>query len=139
MTTTAVKSRIAGALTRSGVIRSSAALTTSYVAGTVIEVEDFGMLVLLVKYTMGTGESNNAVVLKVEFSTDGTNFYQQTDSEATVGLRKYTFTAQSVPGTYDSIAIVLPVAGIANVRVSAKETGVASNAGTCEIKYALGW
>ena len=139
MTTNAVKSRIAGALTRSGVIRSSAALTASYVAGTVIEVEDFGMLVLLVKYTMGTGESENAVVLKVEFSTDGTNFYQQTDSEATVALREYTFTAESAPGTYDAIAIVLPVTGIANVQVSAKETGVASNAGTCEIKYALGW
>ena len=50
-----------------------------------------------------------------------------------------TFSAESAPGTYDSIAIVLPVTGISNVRVSAKETGVASNAGTCEIKYALGW
>ncbi len=139
MTTTAVKSRIAGAITRTGLIRSSAALTSSYVAGTVIGVEDFGMLVLLVKYTMGSGESNNAVVLKLEFSTDGTNFYRQTDNEATVELREYTFTAESSPGTYDSIAIVIPVAAISHVRVSAKETGVASNAGTCEIKYALGW
>ena len=139
MTTTAVKSRIAGAISRAGLIRSSAALTTSYVAGTVIDAEDFGMLVLLVKYTMGTGESSNAVVLKVEFSTDGTNFYQQTDNDATVQLREYSFTAESNPGTYDAIAIVLPVAGISRVRVSAKETGVATNAGTCEIKYTLGW
>ena len=139
MTTTAVKSRIAGAITRTGLIRSSAALTSSYVAGTVIGVEDFGMLVLLFKYTMGSGESNNAVVLKVEFSADGTNFYQQTDHATTVELREYTFTAESSPGTYDSIAIVIPVAAISHVRVSAKETGVTSNAGTCEIKYALGW
>jgi len=139
MTQTAVRSRIAGAVTRCGVIRSSAALTTSYVAGTVTDVEDFGMLVLLVKYTMGTGESDNAVVLKVEFSTDGTNFYRQTDNNATVEVREYTFTAESSPGTYDSIAIVLPVAAVSHVRVSAKETGVQSNAGTCEIRHALGW
>ena len=139
MTITAVKSRIAGAITRAGVIRASAALTSSYVAGTVINVEDFGMLVLLVKYTMGSGESSNAVVLKAELSTDGTNYYQQTDSEATVGLREYTFTAVSSPGAYDWLAIVIPVAGVTRVRVSAKETGVASNAGTCEVKYALGW
>jgi hypothetical protein len=139
MTQAAVRSRIAGALTRCGAIRASAALTSSYVAGTVINVEDFGMLVLLVRYTMGTGESSNAVVLKVEFSTDGTSFYQQTDNEATVALRAYTFTAVSSPGTYDAFAVVLPVTGISHVRVSAKETGVASNAGTCEIKYAIGW
>jgi|GEM_PF-1544365 len=139
MTMTAVKSRIAGAVTRAGLVRSSAALTTSYVAGTVIDVEDFGMVLLLVKYTMGTGESSNAVVLKAEFSTDGTNFYEQTDNEATLGLREYSFTAQSDPGTYDAFAIVIPVAGISHLRVSAKETGVATNAGTCEIKYAVGW
>jgi len=136
---TAVKSRIAGAVTRTGLMRASAPLTTSYVAGAPIDVEDFGMLVLLVKYTMGTGESANSVVLKVEFSADGTNFYQQTNNAATAELREYTFTAQSGPGTYDSIAIVLPVAAVTRVRVSAKEKGVASNAGTCEIKYALGW
>ena len=139
MTTTAVKSRMAGAVTRTGVIRSSAALTSSYVAGMVVDVADFGMLVLLVKYTMGSGESANAVVLKVEFSTDGTNFYRQTDNNAPLGVREYAFTALSSPGTYDSIAVVLPVAALSRVRVWAKETGVASNYGTCEIKYALGW
>jgi len=139
MTMTAVKSRIAGAVTRTGLMRASAPLTTSYVPGTPIDVENFGILVLLVKYTMGTGESSNSVVLKVEFSPDGTNFYRQTNNAPTVETREYTFTAVSAPGTYDSIAIVLPVAAVSRVRVSAKETGVASNAGTCEIKHALGW
>ena len=139
MTMTAVKSRIAGAVTRTGLIRASAPLTTSYVAGTAIDTEDFGMLVLLVKYTMGTGESSNSVMVKVEFSADGTNFYQHTNNAPTVELREYTFTAVSAPGTYDSIAVVLPVAAVARLRVSVKEIGVASNAGTCEIKYALGW
>jgi len=139
MTTIAVKSRLAGAVTRAGLVRSSAALTTSYVAGTVIDVTDFGMLAVLVKYTMGTGEDGNAIVFKVECSTDGTNFYQQTNDAATVELREYSFTAVSAPGAYDSIAVLVPVAGVSHVRVSAKETGVASNAGTCDIKYALGW
>lgn len=139
MTGTAIRSRIAGAVTRAGTIRSSGTLTSSYVAGTVIDVADFGMLVLLVRYTMGSGESDNSVVLKVEVSTDGTNFYRLTDSEADVGLREHTFDAVSSPGTYDAFAIVVPVAGVTRVRVSAKETGVSSNYGTCEVKYALGW
>jgi hypothetical protein len=139
MTTTALNSRIAGAVTRTGTIRSSGALTSSYVAGTVIDVEDFGMLVLLVKYTMGSGESANSVVLKVELSTDGTNFYRLTNNDATLALRDYTFQAVSSPGTYDALAIAVPVAGVSRVRVSAKETGVATNYGTCEIAYALGW
>jgi hypothetical protein len=139
MTMTAVKSRIAGAVTRTGLMRASAPLTTSYVASTPIDVQDFGMLVLLVKYTMGSGESTNSLVLKVEFSTDGTNFYQQTNNATTVEPRQHVFTAQSEPGTYDCIAIVLPVAAVSHVRVSVKETGVDANAGTCEIKYALGW
>jgi hypothetical protein len=139
MVPTAVRTRIAGAVTRAGVVRASAALTSSYVAGTVIDATDFGMLVLLVCYTMGSGESSNAVVLKVEVSTDGTTFYRLTDNEATVTAREHTFNALSSPGTYDAIAIAVPVAGVTRVRVSAKETGVAANYGTCEIKYALGW
>lgn len=139
MTLTAVRSRIAGAVTRAGVVRSSGTLTSSYVAGTAIDATDFGMLVMLVRYTMGGGESANAVVLKVEVSTDGTTFYRLTDNEASVAAREYTFNALSSPGTYDAFAIAVPIAGVARVRVSAKETGVASNYGTCEIKYALGW
>jgi hypothetical protein len=139
MTTTAIRSRIAGAVTRAGTIRSSGALTSSYVAGTVIDVEDFGMLVLLVKYTMGSGESANSVLLKVELSTDGTTFYRETNNDATLALREYAFQAVSSPGTYDAFALVVAVAGVTRVRVSAKETGVSSNYGTCEVKYALGW
>ena len=139
MTATAIKSRMAGAVTRAGTVRASAALTSSYVAGTVIDAEDFGTLVLLVKYTMGSAETGNTAVLKVEWSADGTNFYQQTNHEATVGLREYSFTAVSVAGTYDWLAIAVPIAALSNVRVSAKESGVASNYGTCEIKYAIGW
>ena len=139
MTATAVKSRMAGAITRTGIIRASAALTSSYVAGTVIDAEDFGTLVVLVKYTMGSGETGNIVKLKIEWSTDGTNFYQQTNNEATVGLREYAFTAVSEAGSYDWLAIAVPIAALSNVRVSAKESGVGSNYGTCEIKYAIGW
>lgn len=139
MTPTAVRSRLVGADRRAGTIRANAILTTSYVPGTVINVADFGMLLLLVRYTMGSSETDNNVVLKVEFSADGTTFYQQTDDDETVALREYTFTALSPPGAYDAFAIALPITGITHLRVSAKETGVATNAGNCEIKYAVGW
>ena len=135
----AVKSRIAGAETKNGTIRSSSTLTNSFVAGTTIEVEDYGMLVLLVKYTMGSGETANSVVLKVEVSVDGTSFYQQTSNEASVSLKEYTFDAVSAAGSYDYFKIDIPVAALNYVKVSAKETGVSTNYGTCEIKYSTGW
>lgn len=89
----AVRTRIAGAETRNGTIRQSSQLTASFVPGTVIEVEDYGFLSLLVKYTMGSGESGNSVVLKVELSMDGTTFYCETDNEVSLSVRTYTLEA----------------------------------------------
>ena len=135
----AVKTRIAGAETRSGTIRESSELTASFVPGTIIDVEDYGVLSLLVKYTMGSGETGNSVVLKVELSVDGTNFYCETDNEVSLSVKTYTFEALSPPGTYDLIKVDVPIAGMKYARVSAKEVGVASQYGTCEIRYSVGW
>lgn len=135
----AVKTRIAGAETRSGTIRENAQLTSSFVPGTVIDVEDYGVLSLLVKYTMGTGESGNSVVLKVEVSADGTNFYCETDNEVSLSVKTYTFEALSAAGTYDSFKVDVPISGMRYARVSAKEIGVATEYGNCEIRYSVGW
>ncbi len=135
----AVRTRIAGAESRNGTIRQSSQLTASFVPGTIIDVEDYGVLSLLVKYTMGSGETGNSVVLKVELSVDGTNFYSETDNEVSLSVKTYTFQALSSPGTCDSFKVDVPIAGMKYAKVSAKEIGVAAQYGTCEIKYSVGW
>jgi len=135
----AVRTRIAGAETRSGTTRQSSQLTASFVPGTIVDVEDYGVLSLLVKYTMGSGETGNSVVLKVELGVDGTNFYSETDNEVSLSVKTYTFQALSAPGTHDYFKVDVPIAGMKHAKVSVKETGVASNYGTCEIKYSVGW
>ena len=135
----AVRTRMAGAETRNGIIRASSQLTASFVPGTIVDVEDYGVLSVLAKYTMGSGESGNSLVLMVELGVDGTNFYCETDNEVSLSVKTYTFEALSAPGTYDWFKVDVPIAGMKYARVSAKEIGVAAQYGTCEIKYSVGW
>ncbi len=62
------------------VIRSAAALTTAYVATAVRQIDDYNQLVLLVMYTKG---SSTEMRLKVEFSENKTDFYQETTANVT--------------------------------------------------------
>lgn len=112
-------------------LRNSAVLTTSYVAGTVYQEQGLGQnidpimnnqLMLYVALTLG---SLTSAELKVEFSDDGTNWYQETSSSVSAGtstdsLVTHTFTAS---GNYR-----LPIS-IADrkIRVSVKGTGTVTN------------
>ena len=58
-------------------IRSSAVLTTSYVATTVRSLDKYNQLTLLVAYTKG---SSTQMRLKVEFSEDKSTFFQETSA-----------------------------------------------------------
>jgi hypothetical protein len=127
---------------REGTIRAAAVLTNSYVAGTVISILDCTQATLLVRYKMGATESGNSLQIKIEFSNDNSAYYQECTEEAaagiiTISLAEYTFPAVAAAETYDNIRIPIQVMD-RFVRVSAKETGVAVNYGTCEIKYAVG-
>ena len=55
------------------IIRASSVLTTSYVAGDVIEVNNKSQLTLLVSFTIG---SLTSVTLKLGVSYDGVTYYQ---------------------------------------------------------------
>jgi hypothetical protein len=64
-------------------VRTSAILTNSYVAGTVIgPVYNQNQLILLVTLTYGTLTDAR---IKIEFSPDGTNYYQETFSAISSG------------------------------------------------------
>ena len=82
-------------------IRSAAVLTTSYVAADVLWLDDnnraqeLNQSVLFIDLTLW---SLTSVELKIEYSDDGVNYYQQTFLDiswgtATASLWEYTFTA----------------------------------------------
>ena len=122
------------------VIRASAALTTSYVAGTVVNVTGCDEVVVCIAYTMGAAEAGNSVIFKVDWSMDNSTYYTDADpwpnSDAistgaiTVDKNIFTYTADSAAATYDYIAVPISVRG-RYCKVSFKEDGVAANAGTC--------
>lgn len=112
-------------------LRASAVLTGSYVAATVYGEQGIGsnqdpvvnnQLVLYVAFTLG---SLTSAELKVEFSDDGTNYYQETSSSVSSGtstdsLVTHTFTAS---GNYR-----LPIAiSDRKIKVSVKGTGTVTN------------
>jgi hypothetical protein len=106
------------------IVRDSAVLTTSYVAGKVLGQElsadpsKHNQLIIYVDFTKGsltTGE------VKVEFSPDGRNWYQETASSISSGTITETVGEHqfSVNGKY---RLAIPM-NDAYVRISAKGTG----------------
>lgn len=70
-------------------VRASLILTTAYVAGTVIEdAHGLNQLIILARWTKG---SLTSLELKVEFSHDGTNWYQETFTSISGGTSTIVF------------------------------------------------
>jgi len=106
-------------------VRTPAILTTSYVAGTVLtDVEHYNQLNLFVAYVKG---SLTSLQVKVEYSDDGVNFYQDTffaesGATATGSAGEYSF----APAGNQNYVISLPIQCSA-IRVSAKGTGTVTD------------
>ena len=120
-------------------------LTSSYVASDAVRVMGVYQVGLDVGYTMGATETGNSVQLLVSFSNaevpTSADWYQAVSESTssgvtTIALQNYTFAAVSAAATFDNFHLGFPVDAIW-VRVSAKETGVATNAGTLRIAAAL--
>lgn len=104
---------------------------------TQIDVDGMQQLVLYIRYTTGSAETNNVLNMLVDFSPDGTNFYQEATEEAsTTTITEYqatrVFTGASAATAY-SLRIAVPIADIKKVRIAFSETGVASNFGTLSV------
>ena len=102
-----------------------------------IDVDGIQQLVLYLKYTTGSAETNNKVVLTVEYSPDGTNYYQEaSEAVATSTITEYQatreFTGASAATAY-SFRIAIPIADIKKLRIGFAESGVASNFGTLSV------
>lgn len=96
----------------------------------------YSRLNLDVLYTMGATESTNSIELKIEGSPDGVNYYRipnETVSGGTSTLTAREFTFVGADAAAATISIGLDI-NYKFIKVSAKETGVVTNAGTvyCE-------
>lgn len=108
-------------------VRSSAVLTTSYVAGTVLNYQNANpalrnQMNLIVDFTIGSLTSGE---VKVEYSHDGVTYYQETfesisGGTSTLSLGEYKMTST---GKY---VIAIPIKW-SHIKVSAKGTGTVTN------------
>jgi len=108
---------------QTSVIRPAAILAGSYVAGTILEeVQEHNQLILLVDFIKG---SLTTAEIKVEFSFDGTNYYQETFQSISGGIATETVAEHQIllTGAY---RILIPIKD-RFIKVSAKGTGTATD------------
>ena len=109
-------------------VRAAAILTGSYVAGTVINLAEsaFNQLIINSSFTIG---SLTSAEIKVEFSKDGTTYYQESvgDTTTTAGtdLVKVLEHSISATGNYRLAIPILP--GETYIKISAKGTGTVTS------------
>ena len=126
--------------TTSGTTRSSIALTNAYQAESgftkptkAFECGGFSKVNIDLLYTLGATETANSIEVKSESSPDGTNYYHIPNDSTTTGVstiteREFTFVGATATAAYP-IGIPLDIF-YKYLRISIKETGVASNVGT---------
>lgn len=121
---------------KSGTTRTSVALTDSYDVANktkIIETGGIAKINLSILYTTGATETDNSVQIRVEFSSDGTNFYRAVNDStsgatSTLTQREFTFVG-AVAATAYGITLPLDVYD-RFMRFSFNESGVVTNAGT---------
>lgn len=102
-----------------------------------IAVDGMQQLILYIKYTTGSAETANVLNMTVQFSPDGTNYYQEsTEAVSTSTITEYQatrqFTGASAATAY-SFTVAIPLAHKAKVKILFHETGVASTFGTVSV------
>jgi len=108
---------------KSSALRASAVLTNSYVAATSTdEIHGLNQIVVLATFTKG---NLTTAELKVEFSSDNTNFFQETFQAVAAGTATETLGEHQISAT-GSYRIAIPVKD-RFVRVSVKGTGDVTN------------
>lgn len=99
-----------------------------------IDIDGMQQLILYVRYITGTAETNNILQMTVDYSPDGTNFYQEvTEESSTTLITEYQatrqFTGAAAATTY-SFRVPVPVADVKKLRIAFSESGVVTNFGT---------
>src|SRR3990167_11244044 len=99
-----------------------------------IDVDTQLQVVLYIRYITGSGGANTVLNMVVDYSPDGTLFYQEATEEPSAGtVTEYRatrqFTGAAAATTY-SFRVAIPVADIQKLRIAFSETGVVTNFGT---------
>ena len=127
---------------KSGTTRTSVTLTNGYDVANktkAFETAGFSKLNLDVLYTMGATETSNSIEVRLQGSSDGTNWYRLPNESASAGTstltaREFTFVGTNAAAATISIGLDI---FYKYIQVSVKETGVASNAGTVYVEATL--
>lgn len=101
------------------------------------DVNEISRAALLVNYTTGATETNNSIEVKIEFGPTDSELYRtsnKSDSSGTSTLtaQEFTFVGAAAATSY-KFRIPLDLADKV-IKVSVKETGVVTNAGTATVK-----
>jgi len=122
------------------IVRAAAVTTTSYVAGTVVGIDEsnaIGIQVTIVK------NNETSFEFRVESSIDGGLTYAEqiaissTGGTTTITPNIYSVTGASLAATHSFTFIVTPIKGD-TIRISTKSTG-GSPLGTVAIRCITGW
>lgn len=118
-------------------IRAATILTNAYVAGTVIgnanKCYNANQLILLGVFTIG---SLTSVSIKVEFSNDNVNFYQETFSAISAGVDTLTAGVHTLSSTAN---FRLPIKiRDCYIRISALGTGTVTSS-SLQLDAVVGW
>lgn len=106
------------------VVRAAAILTTGYVAGTVIDNSGrSNTLDILAAFTIG---SLTDAQIKVEFSTDGTTYYQEAGSTYSAGVSTEALEAHKLAATGNyQFRVAIP--NVKWIKISAIGTGTVTS------------
>lgn len=115
-------STVMGSTATTSAVRTAAILTNGYVAGTAIDVSGKNQLTLFIDFTLG---SLTNAILKIEFSPDGTNYFQETFDSISVGVDTES-AATHLFGATGTYVLNIPVLA-KTVRVSSIGTGTVTS------------
>lgn len=114
-------------------VRDAAILTSSYVAGTVIEASpEHNQLVILLAFTIG---SLTSAEVKVEYSHDNSTYYQETASSVSGGTDTVSQVVHKVAAS-GNYQILVPVKA-RYIKISINGTGTATSS-SAAMKAVLG-
>lgn len=120
---------------KTGTTRTSVALTTSFGDASTTKdlfIKGASKINLDILYTMGATETSNFIDVRFEASPDGTNYYRIANDDTSAGTSTLTardFKFVGADAAAATISIPLDVF-YQYIRVSVKESGVVTNAGT---------
>lgn len=135
-----IGSKVESSGARTGVTLESTYQTTEVTtAFKAFETGGFSKLNLSVLYTMGATETSNSIEIMLEESPDRINWYRiandsTSGATSTLTAREFTFVGTNAAAA--TIGIFLDIA-YKYMRISVKETGVASNKGTVFVESTL--